>query len=704
MNDFIRYTVQQGIALIGLSRGPVNALGQSVRNELLCALEVANHDSTVGAIILHGYGELPFSAGADITEFGTPAAFASPSLPDVLSRIGELDKPVIAAIGKLALGGGLELALACGYRIAGPEVRLGLPEIRLGLLPGAGGTQRLPRIIGASAALDMIISGEPVNASKAFDISLLDRVAARADSLLEEARDFAAALINTNAPAHPGYAFDNPGDGLQLDYFDEYLNANRQAWKDRKAPVRVVHAIEAACHLPLEQGLEVELGLFREAEASRESAALRHVFFAEREVTRQPGIDKHTDRRPVHTVAVIGAGTMGAGIAMCFANAGIPVTLLEVRAEALQRGLEQIRTNYQTSFRRGKLTQQQVEQRIGLIRGTLEYADLAEMDLVIEAVFENLEIKQKVFRTLDEICRPGAILASNTSTLDVDAIAAVTRRPQDVVGLHFFSPANVMRLLEVVRGRATSPEVLASTLEIAKRIGKLPVVSGVCFGFIGNRMLEPYSREALRMLLEGASPAQIDKVITGLGFAMGILATHDLAGIDVTFLVREGIREAIAHDKSYCKIGDALYQFGRLGQKSGRGYYLYQGRDRKDDPEILTLATQLAEQLGIAQRHLTDEEIHDRCMLMLINEGIQLLDEGIAQRSGDIDLVWINGYGFPVWLGGPLHYAETLGLAHVLNRIQHYQESLGEYGQMWFQPAALLERLVKAGKNTIERT
>lgn len=438
-----------------------------------------------------------------------------------------------------------------------------------------------------------------------------------------------------------------------------------------------------------------------QVEASSQEESLRHVSFAEGEVEKLPGIDAHTPIRSIKKVAIIGAGTMGGGIAMCFANAGIPVALLELKAPALERGLLQIRSNYQRSVKRGKLTAEQLEQRMELLHGTLDYAEIADADLVIEAVFESLAVKQQVFRTLDEVCKPGAILASNTSTLDVDAIAAVTRRPHDVVGLHFFSPANVMRLLEVVRGQATAADTLATTLNIAKRIGKIPVVSGVCFGFIGNRMLEPYSREAHRLVLEGATVVQIDKVLTDLGMAMGVMAMHDLAGIDVSYLVRESRREVIEQDPGYCKIADALYDLGRFGQKTERGFYIYQGRERLEDPELVTLAEHLAGELGITRRAISDQEIHDRCLFMLINEGIQLLDEGIAHRSSDIDLVWINGYGFPAWRGGPLHYAQTLGLEVVLNRIQHYRQSLGAYGQMWFQPAPLLERLVAAGKTRI---
>ena len=702
MNDLIHYQNQGPVALIGLARAPVNALGQALREQLLEACDRAAADDRVKAIVLYGEG-LPFSAGADISEFGSPASFARPDLPSLLTRLTELDKPLIAAIGGLAFGGGLELALACGYRVAEAGARLGLPEIKLGLLPGAGGTQRLPRLIGAAAALEIIASGQPINASRALALGLLDRVAQTADSLLDTAKALAAELIAEQAPARPAWPYANPGAALPANHFADYRAANQARWKGQNAPQRVVTAIEAACNLPLAEGLGREGELFKEAEASSESESLRHVFFAEREVGKLPGLYADTSIRPITRVAVIGAGTMGGGIAMNFANAGMAVTLLELKAEALERGLALIRKNYDGSVRRGKLAPEQMEQRLALIHGTLDYADIADADLVIEAVFESLAVKQQVFRTLDEVCKVGAILASNTSTLDVDAIAAVTRRPQDVVGLHFFSPANVMRLLEVVRGTATAADVLATTLKVAKRIGKIPVVSGVCFGFIGNRMLEPYSREAHRLLLEGATPAQIDSVLTGLGMAMGVIAMHDLAGIDVSFLVRESRREVIAHDPGYCKLADALYALGRFGQKTSRGYYLYEGRERKDDPQVVALAEQIAGELGIQRRVISDQEIHDRCLLMLINEGIQLLDEGIAQRSSDIDLVWINGYGFPAWRGGPMHYAEGLGLAHVFERIGHYRQALGAYGAMWFQPAALLERLVASGKSRIER-
>jgi 3-hydroxyacyl-CoA dehydrogenase len=702
MDTLIHYRTDGELALIGLRNAPVNALGQPLRAALSHAIQRAAEDPAVKAIIIHGHN-LPFSAGADINEFGQPAAQANPALCELLPSLSRCEKPKIAAISGPALGGGLELALACGYRIAEPAARLGLPEIKLGLIPGAGGTQRLPRLVGLAQALEMIANGQVLKAPEALHHGLLGRLAKSAATLLPEACAWARELITRQSPARPADAWPKPASEVPADFLAQYQATHQHRWHGQQAPQQLMVALEAACTLPLAEGLAMEAQLFRTLEASSQSKALRHVFFAEREVGKLPGIAAQTPVRQIKKIAVIGAGTMGGGIAMCFASAGIPVVLMELKAEALDRGLLQIRSNYQASIKRGKLTAAEMEQRMELLHATLDYAEIVDADLVIEAVFESLSVKQQVFRTLDEICKPGAILASNTSTLDVDAIAAVTRRPQDVVGLHFFSPANVMRLLEVVRGRATAVDALATTLQVAKRIGKLPVVSGVCFGFIGNRMLEPYSREAHRLLLEGASVAQVDRVLTNLGLAMGVMAMHDLAGIDVSFLIRESRREFINQDPSYCKLADVLYGLGRFGQKTARGFYLYQGRERLEDPELQPLAQKLATELGIAQRSISEQEIHDRCLFMLINEGIQLLDEGIAQRSSDIDLVWINGYGFPGRLGGPLHYAESLGLERVLASIEHYRETLADYGELWFKPAPLLQRLVASGNSRIQR-
>ncbi|ANI60453.1 enoyl-CoA hydratase/isomerase family protein [Pseudomonas sp. GR 6-02] len=702
MCDLIHYRVEDGLALIGLNRAPVNALDQSLRAALINACERAAADITVGAIILYGAQGL-FSAGADIKEFGTEACFAEPSLPGTLTRLSEIHKPLVAALGTLALGGGLELALACGYRIGEPGARMGLSEINLGLLPGAGGTQRLPRLIGAESALNLILSGEQIDAERARMLGILDRIAASAEQLLDEARAYAHELIDCGAPARPAEAWPNPAEDLPDDFLERYRVEHEPRWKSRLAPRLVLSALEAACLLPMEEGLVRELTLFKQAEASRQSRALRHVFFAEREARRIPQIEAAVALRKINKIAVIGAGTLGCGIAMNFADVGIPVALMDLDGRTLNRGLKRVRENYQLSVKRGKLSAVQVQQRMELLFGTLDYADLSDADLVIEAVCEKMEIKQQVFLSLEKFCKPGVILATNTSSLDIDALAATVSRPQDVIGLHFFTPANVMRLVEIVRCQATAPDVVATAMDIAGRIGKLPVISGNGAGSIGNRMLEPYAREAHRLVLEGATPAQVDAVLTGLDLNMGVFSMLDLTGIDVSFLMREANRAAIAHDQSYCCLAEELYALGRYGQKSGRGFYLYEGRSRTEDKEIVTLAEQLARELNVTRRCIEDLEIHDRCLFTMINEGIRLLDEGIALRASDIDLVWINGYGFPAHLGGPMHYAEQLGLDTVLNRILHYRHVQGEYGEMWFRPAALLERLVAAGKCRIEK-
>jgi len=707
MYTLIDYSLDNDLALIGLRRAPVNALGHQLRLEIQAAFQQASADPAVKAMVVYGR-DLPFCAGADISEFGGSDFSATPALPELLIELASSAKPMVAAVGGLALGGGLELALACGYRIAEPKARLGFPEITLGLLPGAGGTQRLPRLVGAEKSVELILSGQLLNAQSALELGIVDRLAtpqvAGAGSLLDSACAFARELLEQAAPAFPAYPHAEPAAGLPADFFAGFAAGKASQWHGQVAPQAVLQAVQAACELPLAAGLQRETELFDALLESPQSQSLRHLFFAEREALKIPGIDAGTPPRPIRKVAVIGAGTMGGGIAMNFANIGIPVALLEQKREALDRGLAQIRKNYEISVKRGKLSHEQLEQRMALLAGTLDYADLADADLVIEAVFESMEVKRQVFATLDEVCKPGAILASNTSTLDLDQIAAFTRRPQDVVGLHFFSPANVMRLLEIVRGKETAPDVLATALKLAKQIGKLPVVSGVCYGFIGNRMLEPYAREAHRLLLEGATPAQVDRVLTDLGLNMGVLSMYDLVGIDVGYLMRAPLRECLARDPGYYSLADELHALGRYGQKTGRGMYIYEGRERHDDPEVLAMAERLAAELSIQRRTISDQEIHDRCLFMLINEGIQILDEGIALRAGDIDLVWTCGYGFPTWLGGPLHYAEQLGLAQVLAGIQQYRERLGAYGELWLQPAPLLERLVAAGKTHIERS
>lgn len=691
----LTYQLDSQIAIIGLNNPPVNSLGHQLRQELQQALRQALLDSSVKAVVVTSTQKL-FSGGADISEFGTDATWASPSLPDLLYELEEASKPVIAAISGSALGGGLELALACDYRMATADARLGLPEVSLGLLPGAGGTQRLPRLTSVPFALEMIFHGQPVLGAVAYKEGLVDRISN--GDFAADARVYAQELLEAGALVRSCSELSVKSDDLPEDFFSEFRRANARKLNGFFAPEQCIRAIESACELPLRQGLAIEHELFLACLGSPEARAQQHLFFAEREATRVPGIRKEVKPRPIQAVAVIGAGTMGGGIAMNFLNAGLPVTLLDTGAEALERGLATIEKNYQISAKKGRMTADQVAQRMSLLRTTLDYQDLAEADLVIEAVFESMAVKKDVFGRLDEVCKPGAILASNTSTLDVDNIAAFTRRPGDVIGLHFFSPANVMRLLEIVRGRETEDDVVLSALAMARMIRKVPVVVGVCFGFVGNRMLEPYAREAHRLLLEGATPGQVDRVMTDFGLAMGPLSMYDLAGIDVGYLVRESRREAIAHDPGYCLVADKLYEQGRLGQKSGRGFYVYEGRNQHEDADVVALAESLAGQLGIARREVSDQEIFERCLYSLINEGAEILREGIAYRSGDCDLIWVNGYGFPVWRGGPMHYAGEVGLDRILQGMEKYREQLGEYGAMWFQPSPLLVELARQGR------
>ncbi|MFV8819523.1 3-hydroxyacyl-CoA dehydrogenase NAD-binding domain-containing protein [Haliea sp. E17] len=692
----MHYSVAGDIAVFGIDNPPVNGLSQAVRAGLQAAFQRALEDTTVDAIVIHSCTG-SFSAGADIAEFASGNFNTQPELPALLEAIEASPKLVIAAIDGMALGGGLELALACDYRIAASAAKLGLPEVSLGILPGAGGTQRLPRLADPATALEMIVSGRPVTAQAASEAGFVDRLHTADTPLLDAAVSYARELLAANAPRLSCSEMLIDTAALPADFFtDRRLEAARRQ-RGFQAPQRCIDAVEAACTLPFADGLARERALFAQCVTSPQARAQQHVFFAERAAARIPGVGADTPPRDIARVAVIGAGTMGGGIAMNFINAGIPTVLLDLSEESLQRGLDAIRNNYAISVSKGRLDASRVEQCLGLLQATTQYADIADADLVIEAVFERLDIKQNVFRTLDEVCKPGAILASNTSTLDLDAIAAVTSRPQDVIGLHFFSPANVMRLLEVVRGARTAPDVIASAQKVARRIGKLPVVVGVCFGFVGNRMLEPYGREAMRMLLEGASPAQIDRVLTDFGLAMGLCSMSDLAGIDVSYLTRQGNRAAIAHDPGYGFIGDRLYEKGHYGQKTGQGFYLYAGRQRSENPEVEEIAATAAAELGIARREISEEEILERCLFPLVNEGARILEEGIACRASDCDLIYVNGYGFPAWRGGPMHYADETGLDVILAGMQHYRDQLGEYGAMWFEPAPLLERLVAEG-------
>jgi len=693
----VHYQIIDGVAVIVMNSAPVNALGRAMRQSLVEYLQLAIDDEQVNAIVIASNLTL-FCGGADIKEFKSGQLVDSPSLPDVIGAFENAPKLTVAAINGTAMGGGLELALGCDYRIALESAKMGLPEIKLGLFPGAGGTQRLPRIAGLPLATDMILSGNPVSARQALDDGLIDRVVDGDAELLGVALEYARALIADSAPHRNCSSIAVDRSEINPDFFDQTRNKIAQKTTGQVAPEICIQSLERSITMPFADALVADVEAFDHLLQTPQARALIHLFFAEREAQRIPGIAHDTPVRELSSVAVIGAGTMGIGIAIACLDAGFKVTILEMSAEALDRGLGNLQKHYDRMVEKGRIDESGAQQRKGAVTGTLDYADLGGADLVIEAVFEDLAIKKKVFEQLDRVCKPGAILASNTSTLDLNTIAGFTDRPDDVIGLHFFSPANIMRLLEVVRGDKTGADVIKSSLAFGKCIRKLPVVVGVCYGFVGNRMLEPYFREGSRLLLEGASPEQVDNVLTDFGMAMGIISVSDLAGVDVSYRVRESRRDAISHDPTYQAIQDRLFELGRYGQKTGRGSYFYKGREKKNDPEVITLCEQLAAEHGIERRQISDQEILERCLYPLINEGMQILDEEIAYRSGDCDLIWVNGYGFPAWRGGPLQYADEIGLDTVLTGMNHYREALGEYGEMWFKPAPLLEKL--AGKGT----
>jgi len=684
------------IAVITMNSPPVNALGLELRTSLLKALQQSYENDAVDAVIIDS--SLPlFCAGADIEELRTGDIWQTPDLHALIDAVDNAPKLVIAAINGIAMGGGLELTMACDYRIARQAAKLGLPEIKLGLFPGAGGTQRLPRLAGLQVATDMILSGNPITAAKAESVGLVDRVVSDDVNFRQAAVAYCEELLNNKAPRRHCSDIQVDPDEVGHDFFIKIRVEIANNTVGQIAPEHCLTLIESTTLLPFAEGLEQEKKDFIEILKTPQARAMTHLFFAERESQKIPGVERDTATREINSVALIGAGTMGTGITIACLDAGLPVTLIETTTEALDRGLGNISKHYDRSVDKGRINEEQAESLKAAVTGTLDFAGLADTDLVIEAVFEELEIKQMVFEQLDKHCKPGAILGSNTSTLDLDVIAAITSRPEDVIGLHFFSPANIMRLLEIVRGQATAPEVLKTALQFGKRIRKLPVVVGVCFGFVGNRMFEPYFREGSRLLLEGASPEQVDRVLTEFGMAMGIVSVADLAGIDVSYRIRESRRQQISHDPSYQAIQDKLFELGRYGQKSGRGSYFYEGREKTSDPEVVKLCEALASGLNIKRRDISDREILERCLYPLINEGIQILDEGIAYRPGDCDLIWVNGYGFPAWRGGPMHYADEIGLKTVLAGMSKYAQQLGDYGKLWFKPAKLLETLVRDG-------
>ncbi|MBN3740282.1 MULTISPECIES: 3-hydroxyacyl-CoA dehydrogenase NAD-binding domain-containing protein [Burkholderia] len=688
----VDYSTRDGVAVITLNNPPVNGLGLSTRQGVMDALDRAAQDPSVTAIVLTGAGRA-FSGGADITEFNTPKALQEPTLHTVIRAVEASAKPVVAALHSVVMGGGLELALGAHYRVAAPGAQVALPEVKLGLLPGAGGTQRLPRAVGLETALNMIVSGAPVPSEQLANSGLFDEMAD--GDLLEAAVAFARKAGARQGP-HPRVrdrkiVHDNAAGFIQF-----ARNSAQAAASNFPAPHKCIDAIEAGVLNGFDQGSIAEREGFVALMMTPESRALRHAFFGERAASKIPDVPSDTPLREIRRVGVIGAGTMGGGIAMNFINAGLPVTLLETKQEALERGIATIRKNYDAQVKKGKLTQEKLDARMALIAPTLSYDDLKDADLIVEAVFEELGVKEQVFRKLDEVAKPGAILASNTSTLDVDKIAAFTKRPQDVVGMHFFSPANVMKLLEVVRGAQTAKDVLATVMAVAKKIRKTAVVSGVCDGFIGNRMIEQYIRQALFMLEEGALPAQVDRAIEKFGFAMGPFRMSDLAGNDIGWAIRKR-RYVEQPDLQYSKIADRLCEQGRFGQKTGGGWYDYVPGDRKAKPSSLVdeMVVAYSKERGVERRKIGDDEIVERLVFALVNEGAKILEEKIASKASDIDMVYLTGYGFPLWRGGPMLYADTVGLYNVERTIRRY--AAAPNGDAWRLAPSIAE-LAKAGR------
>ncbi len=674
------------IAVLTVNNPPVNALSQHVRQGLRDGLKQAAADGDVAAIVITCAGRT-FIAGADITEFGKPPK--EPGLHEVLDLIEGSPKPVVAVIHGTALGGGLEVTLACHYRVGVKTARFGLPEVKLGILPGAGGTQRLPRVVGVPKALSMIVSGDPIGADEALKVGLIDEIVD--GDLAAAGVAFAEKIVRERRPLKKIRDLDDKIAAVRgkPEVFAEFRKSVARQTRGFRAPENCIKAVEAAVSLPFDQGLKRERELFQELITSPESKAQRYFFFAEREAAKIPDVPGDTPSKEIKKAAVLGAGTMGGGIAMNFANAGIPVTVVEVAQEALDRGLGVVRKNYEATASRGRLTPQDVEKRMGLISSTTDWGAIADADIVVEAVFEEMPIKKEVFAKIDKICKPGAVLASNTSTLDVDEIASATRRPESVIGMHFFSPANVMRLLEVVRGDKSAKDVVATAMSVGRRIAKVPVCVGVCDGFVGNRMLHQRGREAEKLILEGALPHEVDKVLTDFGFPMGPFAMGDLAGLDVGWRIRKGkgVKSAVA---------DRICELGRFGQKTGAGYFRYEKGDRTPipDADVEKIIVEVASEMRITRRKIGDDEILARLLYPMVNEGAKILEEKIAIRASDIDVIWVYGYGWPVYRGGPMFWADQIGLKTIRDRMQEWQKTQGD---VW-KPADLLNRLATEGK------
>ena len=689
MSEAASYSVRDGVAVITLNNPPVNGLGSVLRPGIMDGIKKAGADPAVRAVVIIGSAKA-FSGGADIREFNTPKMSVPPSLPEINDAQDACAKPMVAAIGGFALGGGCELALGCHYRVALPKSLLGLPEVKLGLLPGSGGTQRLPRVVGAAQAIQMMTTGNPVPAEKALQLGLVDEIVQ--GDLLEGAIAFA--LKAKGAKRIRDLKVKVEGDPKA--FFEKARADVAKASRGFPAPLEIVACVEAAVNKPFDEGRKEERQRFQKLVEGNESKALRHMFFAERQTSKIPDVPDDTPARPIKSAAVIGAGTMGGGIAMNFANAGIPVSMMDVTQEAVDKGFKKIKDNYASTVSKGRLKQEEMDKRVSLIRTTTKLEDAKDADIVIEAVFERMDVKQDMFRKLDAVMKPGAILATNTSTLDVNAIAAVTKRPQDVIGTHFFSPANVMRLLEVVRGAKTAKDVLATTMKLGKTIKKVPVVSGVCDGFIGNRMVEKYGQQSLFLLDEGCSPQQVDAAAYKWGMAMGPLAMGDMAGLDIGWEIRKR-RYVERPNFVYSRVGDKVAELGRYGQKTGKGWHKYNLPDRKPlpDPEVEKIISDYRKEKSIQTRSISDEEIVERLIYALVNEAAYILEEGIALRASDIDMVYLTGYGFPAYRGGPMFYADTVGLKNVLNSIQKFQA--GYQGAVW-KPAPLLVKLANEGR------
>ncbi|RFB06486.1 3-hydroxyacyl-CoA dehydrogenase NAD-binding domain-containing protein [Parvularcula marina] len=683
-------TTEGKIAVLTMNAPPVNALGTDLRAGIGEEFALALNDPEISAIVLTG-SDRAFSAGADVREFGTDKAVAEPRLKTLESMIEGANKPVVAAISGVALGGGLELALSCHARVAAPTARLGLPEVNLGLLPGAGGTVRLPRLVGAIRAAEIIIAGKPLPAAAAHEAGIADEIA---EDPVAAAVTLATELAIKGKPTPVIEREDKIAD-FDTDAFEAARPGLLKKSRGALAPARIADCVFAACTRPPQEALAFEEEAFKELVTGSQHRALKHVFFAERQARKVPGVPDPKEAAEIASVGIIGSGLMGGGIAMVFANAGIPVTIIDVAEDSLAKGRRMIETNYQRSVDRGSIPQEKMDRSLYLITGTTDYEGLGETDLVIEAVFENMELKQDIFGRLDQVTRPEAILASNTSSLDIDQIASATSRPEKVIGAHFFSPANVMKLLEVVKGTKTSPETIGAIFAIAQRIAKVPVLAGNCDGFIGNRMLQYYTAEAEYLLEEGATPEQVDRVAEGFGMAMGPLAMRDLSGMDTSIRIREIRRKTMPADERMAEVVERLVEAGRIGQKSGKGYYRYEGRKRIPDPETTRIIEELSASLGIERREIPDEEVRDRLFMPLVNEGAKELEEGIALRAGDIDTVWVNGYGFPAHRGGPMFWGQEVGL----DRVAATAERLAEKnGQRW-APSQLMVRLATEGKS-----